>query len=236
MLFVLHDRSFIRGFSNRVLQLGGVRVRIMPIRCCTPAPTKNIRAAPTEKLPQCTIVTLSRLQKWLPDPRICTSRGERSWDKNLHGIKQNLPIALYKCSANTLKEIVHEEHSMGGTKSGTSLPAPSPAFAARDCAGARAHLNRRSAWLRLDERCALTRIIHEHAIKMQFWTRKDADERRPLGLGRRAGAFAAPQAPALCAGRTCPERAVERSGVFVRDPFLWACERSTARSGQVRRQ
>ena len=54
-----------------------------------------------------------------------------------------------------LKEIVHEEHSMGGTKSGTSLPAPSPAFAARDCAAARAHLNRRSAWLRLDERCAL---------------------------------------------------------------------------------
>ena len=40
------------------------------------------------------------------------------------------------------------------------------------------------------------------------------------------------QAPALCAGRACPERAVERYGVFVRDPFLWACERSTARSGQ----
>ena len=35
---------------------------------------------------------------------------------------------------------------LSGRKPGNSLPAPSPAFAARDCAGARAHLDRMGAW------------------------------------------------------------------------------------------
>jgi enoyl-CoA hydratase/carnithine racemase len=51
---------------------------------------------------------------------------------------------------------------------------------------------------------SLAWIINEPEIKRQFWTRKNADERRPIGLGRRAEAFAAPQAPALCAGRAYP--------------------------------
>ena len=51
-----------------------------------------------------------------------------------------------------------------------------------------------------------------------------------------AGVFAAPQAPALRAGRACPGRAVERFRVCVSNRFLRACTRSTARSGQAGRQ
>ena len=36
----------------------------------------------------------------------------------------------------------------------------------------------------------LARMVHECATKMHFWTRENADRRRPFDLGRRAGAVA----------------------------------------------
>ena len=52
MLFVSHDRAFLRGLSTRVLELGGRR-GWRPSPTSTSAPTTSTWPAPATKRPEC---------------------------------------------------------------------------------------------------------------------------------------------------------------------------------------